>query len=192
MEYIIAKLLQDFERGQISRRQLIQSLALAGAAAFSGTSVTAAASGLKTISVDHISYRVPDYKRTRDFYAGLLGMKVTDDTGTQCELRFGDQGSMITARNPRQRPGQPVGPLPLVDHIAYTIADWDTDAVKAELDRRGLQPRLDLGDAASAPHYVSFHIKDPDDYDVQISGIAKPGDSQYDNSKGMYKPEPKP
>jgi hypothetical protein len=109
MEYIIAKLLQDFERGQISRRQLIQSLALAGAAAFSGTSVTAAASGLKTISVDHISYRVPDYKRTRDFYAGLLGMKVTDDTGTQCELRFGDQGSMITARNPRQRPGQPVG-----------------------------------------------------------------------------------
>jgi hypothetical protein len=78
--------------------------------------------------------------------------------------------------------------LPLVDHIAYTIADWDTDAVKAELDRRGLQPRLDLGDAASAPHYVSFHIKDPDDYDVQISGIARPGDSQYNNSKGMYKP----
>jgi hypothetical protein len=48
MEYIIAKLLQDFERGQISRRQLIQSLALAGAAAFSGASVTAA-TGLKTI-----------------------------------------------------------------------------------------------------------------------------------------------
>jgi catechol 2,3-dioxygenase-like lactoylglutathione lyase family enzyme len=178
MEYIIAKLLQDFERGQISRRQLIQSLALAGAAAFSGASVTAA-TGLKTVSVDHISYRVPDYRRTRDFYAGLLGMKVTDDTGTQCELRFGD--SMITARNPRQRPGQPVDPdpKPTVDHVAYTIADWDTDAVKAELDRRGLQPRLDLGDAASAPNYVSFHIKDPDDYDVQISGVAKPGDSQY-------------
>ena len=162
---------------------MIQSLALVGAAAFGGSSVTASA-GLKAISVDHISYRVPDYRRTRDFYAGLLGMKVTDDTGTQCELRFGD--SMITARNPRPRPGQPVDPdpKPTVDHIAYTIADWDTGAVKAELDRRGLKPRLDLGDAASAPNYVSFHIKDPDDYDVQISGVAQPGDSQSRKKPG--------
>src|SRR5579863_8639385 len=125
MEHIIAGLLQDFENGRMSRRQLIQSLALAGAAASAaafGTVPVAAATGLKAISVDHISYRVPDYRRTRDFYADLMGMKVTDDTGTQCELRFGD--SMITARNPRPpQAGQAVDPnfKPVVDHIAYTI-----------------------------------------------------------------------
>ena len=33
MEHIIAKLLQDFEQGRMNRRQLIQSLAMAAAAA---------------------------------------------------------------------------------------------------------------------------------------------------------------
>jgi catechol 2,3-dioxygenase-like lactoylglutathione lyase family enzyme len=176
MEHIIARLLKDFESGRMNRRQLIQSLALAGAAAstavFGGASASAEG-GLTAVSVDHISYRVPDYKRTRNFYADVLGMKVTDDTGTQCELRFGD--SMITARNPRQ----PTQMVPNVDHISYTVADWDTDKVKAEFDRRGLTSRIDFGDAASPAHYVSFHIKDPDGTDVQISGVSKPGDSAY-------------
>ena len=36
MESVIAKLLQDFERGKMNRRQLIQSLSLAAAAAAAG------------------------------------------------------------------------------------------------------------------------------------------------------------
>ena len=52
---------------------------------------------------------------------------------------------MIIARNHFQREGQTVdpNPQPLDDHIAFKIEDWDTDKVKAELDRRGLKPRLD-------------------------------------------------
>jgi catechol 2,3-dioxygenase-like lactoylglutathione lyase family enzyme len=179
MEQIIARLLQDFECGRMNRRELIQRLALGSVAASAvtvGGQSTAAAGGLKLASVDHISYRVSDYKRTRDFYAGLFGLRITDDTGSQCQLRFGD--SAITARNPRQ-PGQAV---PTVDHVAYRLADWDTDTVKAELLRRELQPRLDLGDASSPANYVSFHVKDPDGYDVQISGVAKSGDSQFKKS----------
>jgi hypothetical protein len=51
---------------------------------------------------------------------------------------------------------------PLIDHIAYTIEAWDKDAVEAELERRGLSPRPDTEN--------SFHVKDPDGYDLQISG----------------------
>jgi catechol 2,3-dioxygenase-like lactoylglutathione lyase family enzyme len=177
MEHIIARLLKDFESGHMTRRQLIQSLALAGvasAAVVRGEPAFAAEGGLKATGVDHISYRVSDYKRTRDFYADLLGMSVTDDTGTQCELRFGDK-AMITARNPRQ----PTQAVPNVDHVSYWIADWDTDRVKAQFDRRSLMSRLDLGDKSSPENYVSFHIKDPDGTDVQIAGVAEPGDSQY-------------
>src|SRR5579864_7724644 len=103
MEHLIAKLLKDFERGRMSRRQLIQSLAMASVASSAvlrGRNVFAEDTSLKATGADHISYRVADYQRTRDFYADLLGMTVTDDTGTQCELRFGN--AMITARNPRQ------------------------------------------------------------------------------------------
>src|SRR5437660_7742298 len=143
MEHMIARLLKDFESGHMTRRQLIQSLALAGvasAAVVRGEPAVAAAESLKATGVDHISYRVSDYRRTRDFYADLLGMTVTDDTGTQCELRFGTN-TMITARNPRQ----PAQTVPNVDHVSYWIAEWKTDRVKGEFERRGLMSRVALG-----------------------------------------------
>jgi catechol 2,3-dioxygenase-like lactoylglutathione lyase family enzyme len=177
MEHVISGLLKDFEDGKMTRRQLIQSLAVAGAAAWAPANAQAQGQGFTAMHLDHISYQVTDYKRTRDFYADLMGMKVTDDNGiSQVQLHFGD--AMLLARNRRQRPGEPVdpNPKPLVDHIAYAIDNWDTDRVKAELERRGLKPRLDTG---GGPNYVSFHVPDPDGFDLQISGTAKPGDSQY-------------
>jgi len=84
MEIVIAKLLEDFEHGKMNRRQLIQSLSLAATAA-AGMSSAAGAAGkpLEALYVNHISYEVNDYKKVRDFYVDLLGMKVTDDDGKQ-------------------------------------------------------------------------------------------------------------
>ena len=91
MEHIIAKLVEDFERGKMNRRQLIQSLAIAASAASAATPASAAGGkGFKAVTVNHLSYRVADYGRTRDFYADLLGMKVSHDDGKQCYLEFGD------------------------------------------------------------------------------------------------------
>src|SRR5712692_20710 len=133
MEHIIGKLLRDFENGKMNRRQLIQSLALAASAA--GAVAPAAAAdnkGFKAVTVNHISYVVADYTKTRDFYADLLGMKVEHDTGKQCSLVFGD--SFIIPRNPRDASVK----TPLINHVAYTIDNWDKNAVEAELKRRGL------------------------------------------------------
>jgi len=162
MELIIAKLLNDFEHGRMTRRQLIQSLALTATAASAAGAAPAAAAagegqGFTAIAVNHISYQVADYRKTRDFYANLLGMKVTQDNGRQCYLTFGDHGSWLLARNAREGSS-----TPKVDHIAYTIDTWDKDKVKAELERRGLNPRVDTDN--------SFHVKDPDGFDLQISG----------------------
>jgi catechol 2,3-dioxygenase-like lactoylglutathione lyase family enzyme len=180
MEQIVAALLKDFEAGRMNRRQLIQSMAVAAAAVWgsaSAATAAAAAKGFKTTSLDHISYQVADYRKTRDFYADLMGMTVSDDNGSnQCFLHFDD--ALLIARNKRQRAGAPADPdpKPLVDHIAYKIDNWDTDTVKKELESRGLSPRMDTN---GGPNYVSFHVKDPDGFDLQISGLAKPGDSQY-------------
>jgi catechol 2,3-dioxygenase-like lactoylglutathione lyase family enzyme len=156
MEHLIAKLLQNFEQGKMTRRQLIQSLALAATAASAASAVPTAAAdgkGFKAITVNHISYQVADYAKTRDFYADLLGMKVSQDDGKQCFLSFGD--TFIIPRN------RPTG-TPRIDHIAYTIDNWNRGAVEAELKRRGLQPRPDTQN--------SFHVKDPEGFDLQISG----------------------
>lgn len=156
MQHLIAKLLQEFEHGKMTRRQLIQSLAAAAAAASGAGALPAAAAegkGLKAIGVNHISYEVGDYRKIRDFYADLFGMKVSHDDGKQCYLSFGD--TFIIPRN------RTTG-APRIDHIAYTIDDWDPRQVEAELKRRGLQPRVDTEN--------SFHVKDPDGFDLQISG----------------------
>src|SRR5262245_12398390 len=79
MESVIAKLLQDFEQGKMNRRQLIQSLSLAAAAAAAiAPAARAAGKPLEALYVNHISYEVNDYKKVRDFYVDLLGMKVTE------------------------------------------------------------------------------------------------------------------
>src|ERR1043166_3191254 len=99
MEQIIAKLLNDFEHGKMNRRQLIQSLAMAATAAAAAPAVAAEGKGFKAVTINHISYQVADYARTRDFYVDLLGMKVSGDNGRQCNLSFGD--TFLLPRNVR-------------------------------------------------------------------------------------------
>jgi catechol 2,3-dioxygenase-like lactoylglutathione lyase family enzyme len=158
MESVIAKLLQDFEQGKMNRRQLIQSLSLAAAAAAT-TAPAALAAGkpLEAGYVNHISYSVNDYKKVRDFYVDLLGMKVTEDDGKQCRLVFGN--NILIPRN--RADGGPAK----VDHIAYTVMNWDAekDGIEDELKRRGLQYR---GSAKT-----SFQIKDPEGMGVQFGGL---------------------
>lgn len=154
MEKIVVDLLNQFERGKISRRQLVQSLSLGMVAAAVATPALAQRKSFKAINVNHISYASKDYGRTRDFYAELLGMKVSEDNGKQCYLTFGD-----TVLIPRQ--AKPGVTAPMVDHIAYSIEGWDRKQVEEELTRRGLKPKPD--------YEGSFIIKDPDGYDLQIS-----------------------
>lgn len=158
MEYMLDELLGRYEAGRISRRELVRVLALTlGAGGVAGAAPANQKQGFKASAVNHISYRVSDYERTRDFYADLLGMQVGRDDGKSCTLAFGD--SFIVAREVDDSAVKPV-----VDHFAITIDDWDKDAVEAELERRGLSPRPDTEN--------SFIVKDPEGYSLQISGRA--------------------
>jgi catechol 2,3-dioxygenase-like lactoylglutathione lyase family enzyme len=170
METVINNLLKAFEAGKISRRQLIQSLALAATAASVPQVSAAPAShrGFKTVEVNHISYQVRDYRVTRDFYVDLMGMKVIADAWRgrgECVLTW-DRGpaSYFIPRNHPSPQGETASPdaKPVIDHIAFTIENWDRSAVEAELKRRGLNPRPDTDD--------SFIIKDPDGFTLQICG----------------------
>jgi len=160
MQQIIAKLVDEFTQGKLTRRQLIQNLTVAATAAAAGSAQAAAAEGkvLPATNINHVSYQVTDYARTRDFYASLFGMKVSDDDGKQCRLSFGN--NILIVRN-RQ-------PAPKVDHIAYTITNWDQEkeAMEAEIKRRGL--KIVQGDIKT-----SLHIQDPDGFEVQFGGLRQ-------------------
>jgi catechol 2,3-dioxygenase-like lactoylglutathione lyase family enzyme len=155
---LISKLLGDFDHGKMTRRQLIKSLTvIAAAAAGTPQALAENSKGFRAIAVNHVSYQVNDYAKTRDFYADLLGLKPVADTGKQCNLILGDTNTFVIPRN------APQGIVPpRIDHVAYTIENWDKNAVKAELERRGLSPQPDTDS--------SFHVKDPNGFDLQICG----------------------
>ncbi len=109
---------------------------------------------LKAIGINHISYQCADYKKTRDFYAELLGAPVSKDDGKQAYLWFGD--AFIVVRNRADASTEP-----LIDHVAWTLADWDKDRVSAELKRHGL-------DAHSDAAGKSILTKDLNGYTLQL------------------------
>ena len=217
MESVVAALLRDFEHGKLTRRQLVQTLALmaVGSPVASAVAQSVAASPAKpigtpwkTVYLDHISFQVADYKRSTEFYTDLMGWKVLQDTGTQANIDINGIGGIII-RN-RRRPGdaganaagQPAaGQQPaaqsvrpdsaraggaaaqasrppitgVVDHISWGIEPWDTETVRSELLKRGLTPREDTGNRGSmeTSPFKSFHVRDPDGWDLQISNQTK-------------------
>jgi catechol 2,3-dioxygenase-like lactoylglutathione lyase family enzyme len=111
-------------------------------------------SPLKAIGINHISYQCADYKKTRDFYAGLLGVPVSNDDGKQAYLWFGD--AFIVVKN------NPDGSQkPLIDHVAWTLANWDKDHVAAELKKLGLEAHADAAGK-------SIMTKDLNGYPLQL------------------------
>jgi catechol 2,3-dioxygenase-like lactoylglutathione lyase family enzyme len=182
METVIARLVKDYEDGKMTRRQLIRSLALAAASGTATVAARSAASGAaaapksaapwKTVWLDHISYAVADYKKSAAFYTDLMGWETRSDNGTsQATLDIGNIGGIIIRnRRPPAAGAQaaPSGRPPItgvINHISYGIEPWNTEAVEAELKRRGLNPRPDMvGDT-----FKSFHVTDPDGWDLQIS-----------------------
>ena len=130
--------------------------------------------GWQTVWLDHLSFGAANYKASVSFYTNLLGWAPTYDEGSQNELMIGDVGDIIIrGGNPLdpafgQRPGRAAG---RIDHISFGISPWDTDAVKAELEKRGLPWTIDTSDGAEihVAQYKSYHTTTPNGYNLQIS-----------------------
>jgi catechol 2,3-dioxygenase-like lactoylglutathione lyase family enzyme len=148
MEIAISNLVKSYENGHLSRRQLIQSLALMASAATAGASAPAAP--LPASSVNHIAITVSDVKKSSDWYKELFGLVPEQDTATAAVLGF---GNTVLVLRPGQNPGR-------LTHFCFGVKGFNMAQAEAELKKRGLDPRKDN---------ESYHVKDPDGTDVQIS-----------------------
>jgi catechol 2,3-dioxygenase-like lactoylglutathione lyase family enzyme len=132
-----------------------------------------ASTSWKTVWLDHISFEVPNYKESVAFYDALLGWKPTKDEGSQNQVEIGEIGDAIVRRGGGRGGGAPrtAG----IGHIAFGITPFDADAVKGDLEKRGLNAREDTGgrgDIHSAA-YKSYHTTTPNGFDLQISATTK-------------------
>ena len=151
MEHVISDLVTRFERGRLSRRELIQALAMVAAAGS-----TASAASLKAGSINHVSVLVADMPRAIDFYNRVFGLSVANEDKANKISRLGIGGKVLVSLRVEPPPG-------LVDHFAIGVENFNKDVVTKELQGMGLTPRENLE--------FGFHVKDPDGANVQITGI---------------------
>ena len=158
MQVLIEKMLNDFERGTLSRRQLAATLTgLAAAAAVPASLATPAlaAPSLKAITLNHVTVRVPDLQKTSKFYQQFFGMKLAQQSATIHILSVGDSFFGI-----EQKPGGPA-----LDHYDFGLEGWDAKAMRAKVAAHGLQIT-----PGSRGDDESFKFNDPDGFVVQVNG----------------------
>jgi catechol 2,3-dioxygenase-like lactoylglutathione lyase family enzyme len=169
MDRTAVDLLKDFESGKISRRQLMQSLAL-GAVAAAASSVfispaeAATKKGFKAVAVNHISYNTADYAKSRDFYMDILGMKLTYDDGKGCALEFGSLKSPDSLYIRNTKPGEKAN----VDHLALSVLNWQPPAQSQALLTEFMKP---LNHEAKYDGDAAWYGWDIDDYMVQVCDL---------------------
>ena len=147
MTNTISRLLEAYEKGKMSRRQLVQGLALLAAG-----SSAAQAAGFQGNSVNHISLQVSNLQRSTDFYQRVFGCTVNKRDGNN-QLVFGKNFLVL-------REGMPAAK---VDHFAIGVDNFNKDSASADLKARGANPIDQQGGG------FGFHVLDPDGFPVQIS-----------------------
>jgi lactoylglutathione lyase len=152
MEAIISDLLNRFEKGALSRRGLIQGLAMLTAAG-----VQAQDTVIKPVKVDHVSIQVTDLPRSIAFYQKIFGFTVVSEDKPNEIVRLGAAGKVLVSLHHKS-------PTGLVDHFAIGVEKFNKEAVTRELKERGVTPEENLD--------AGFHIKDPEGMRVQIVGPA--------------------
>jgi catechol 2,3-dioxygenase-like lactoylglutathione lyase family enzyme len=153
MEAIISSLVNRFERGSLTRRELVQGLTTL--AAMSGAAdAQVQDAGIKGAKIDHVSIQVTDLPRSIAFYQKMFGLTILSEDKPNEIVRLG-AGKVLVSLHHKS-------PTGLVDHFAIGVEKFDKDLVTRELKARGATPEDNLD--------AGFHIVDPEGISVQIVG----------------------
>lgn len=157
MHGVIAELVDRFERGGLTRRQLIEGLAAIVATAGAASSASAQAPGLQATAINHTSVLVTDLQRSIEFYGRIFGLKNVSEDKANKIVRLGAGGTGVgsTLVSLRQQP-----PAGTIDHFAISVQGFNRDSVTRLLSQHGITPADNIE--------FGFHIKDPDGAVVQI------------------------
>src|SRR5215469_8603225 len=144
METIIANLVPSFEKGVLTRRELIRGLAMLAAA--SGTAAAGLQeSGFKGMRIDHVSIQVSDLQPSIAFYEKLFGFSVVSQDKPNQIVRLGINKTLVSLHQK--------SPTAIVDHFAIAVDNFDKEAVTRDLKLRGVTPEENTD--------AGFHVKDP-------------------------------
>jgi catechol 2,3-dioxygenase-like lactoylglutathione lyase family enzyme len=158
---IAEALVEDFERGLLSRRQLASRLLGLGAALSVMTRAAEARAGqgqgerptFEATGIDHVALNVKSVPASRDFYVKHLGLKVIRESGDDnCFLGSSGDDFFLTLFK---------GDHPGLNHYCYAIRGYDAASAEEKLKAAGLKPRREGN---------RIYFPDLDGITVQVAG----------------------
>jgi hypothetical protein len=148
VESLISDLVTRYDRGTISRRHLIRSMALLVAA----NETASSAAGFQSKHLEHVSIATEHPQRLADWYKDALNLHQRPNQ-PDGNIRLGLEGrdrTLIVFRG-----GKVTG---IVDHFAIAVEPFDRAALAADFKRRNI-PTTTEGE---------FMIRDPDGIHCQL------------------------
>jgi len=150
----VATMVEQFVSGRMTRRELVWGLtALVATAA--GTSAAAQprppAGTFQALGLNHLALRVTDLDRSQAFYERQLGMtRIPGGSGSPRLMACGPHVLNLFKAD-----------APQMDHVCFTVPDYDAQAAEARVRAAGLEPIVEAD---------RVHFLDPDGYKLQVGG----------------------
>ena len=176
MEQNISNLIGSYERGSLTRRQLIAGLAAMAAIAYpplKGEALPLSAAArdnysVVAVDINHVGINVSNVARSVQWYGDVFGLQTlvqSTDVAVMGYRNRTPQSTSFVFRTTKK---------PELNHIMFGIDNYDPVALKKYLQEKGLTCRDDK---------LSYHIQDPDGIDVQV------GDKNLHPSETVLKPK---
>ena len=126
MQYTIVTLVRQFERGTLTRRQLVQGLLLV--AASPALAQERPIGAFRATGIDHVQITVSDLQATQQSYEKLFGVTSKVTAPTQLSLAIGTAGDSVSVHSE-------AGPIKPIDHFGITVENFSADAALATIQR---------------------------------------------------------
>ena len=179
MKDIIEKLLNKYEGGSITRRDLVTML---GAMAVAPTRLVAQSSPapINVRSLNHVSIEVKDVDRSVEFYQRVFGLKVKSREGTPGNpVAGGGNGVSVVNLATGAGPefigiynGAGASEKGSIGHFCLGIQNYNADQVMKALTDRGVKARM-----RTRGESREIFLTDPDNISVQLTDVSYCGGS---------------
>jgi catechol 2,3-dioxygenase-like lactoylglutathione lyase family enzyme len=162
MHKAVDDMLRHYEKGRVSRRDLVAMLAALAAAPT--LPAKAEATVLKAHSLNHASLIVSNVERSLKFYQDTFGMTV-QSTGTGgANLKAGDQFLGVYQAGANARPE--------INHVCFGLRDFDPQRTVRALQAAGLK-----AEARDRDGVTQVYTADPDNLRIQLQDVSFCGGS---------------
>ena len=149
-------LVASYERGTVTRRELLRALAVLAAPVAAGAQ-TPPAGLMKGRNLHHINLQVSDLVRSEAFYRKLFGFSPTRRVQGPDNHGFDLPGGGVIILQKSDRPGR-------IDHFCVGVDGFDAERLRAAVKTAGI-------DGGQGTATDNFMITDPDGLRVQVSSF---------------------